>query len=150
MAARLTLVVAAAMFAAVLLGSGCAGWSQAGKNHAYATVSADVLECGVDNYATAKNAITLGGAAGVGDWLSAIIGVFQCIPQVVRDIEASQAMALLELELEDPSSVMMATAEDDTPGVAPLPPRVMSKNARRRLAAAKVLGQVLNQSVVRK
>jgi hypothetical protein len=134
----------ALLFAACLF-IGCAGQTAAHVVDKTIAVGGDVLTCAAQDASTVEHAITLGGNAQIGDWLSVIVGLFHCIPQVVRDIQAQQGLALID----DPILFMLASADEESGGelAAPPPVKALSKNARRRLAAAKVLGQVLNRSV---
>lgn len=132
---RIMMLVSAFTFVTVL--AGCpAGMTGAQKTDVAIAVGGDVLTCAGSDAANVRDAITHGGV----DWLSVVVAAFHCIPQIVKDIEAAEAQAMLL----DPMSYYVA---DAVTNIAPIPETRMSKGAKRRLAAAKVLGDVLNSKV---
>lgn len=52
---------------------------------------ADLAECAPNEYTAVKDAISSGNS--VGGWISAVFQAIQCVPKVVRDIEAQTQTA---------------------------------------------------------
>jgi hypothetical protein len=121
----------------VLALAGCpAGTTSAQIADKAIAVGGDALTCAPAEYNDVQDAIAHGGVS----WVAVALQAFQCIASVVRDLEAKQA----ELELFDPIGYMVA---DEAGELAPPPDKRLSRGARRRLAAAKVLGQLVSHAV---
>jgi hypothetical protein len=121
--------------------AGCAGMTGAQVVDKTIAVGGDVLTCAADDYSAVDGAIRDGGA----NWVGAIIGLFQCIPTVIRDITAKEQIA--ELRCPGESTCMLPMASSDAAILPDVKYTRLSRGAKRRLAAANVLGQVLNRSV---